>query len=132
MLDEDDDCFGLWMVQDGALVNVSLPRTQRVHVPPPSWRDDSPDPGSLWWTDGPDAGSLPAHTPEHEQDPRLSWSRGLEVRTYPFEVNALPKAPRAHSDRNPTPRLRRHAVAGCGSTRASATFRAIAAVCDRT
>lgn len=69
MLDEDDDCFGLWMVQDGALVNVSLPRTQRVHVPPPSWRDDSPDPGSLWWTDGPDAGSLPAHIPEHEQDP---------------------------------------------------------------
>ncbi|MGW0789564.1 hypothetical protein ACWD04_15215 [Streptomyces sp. NPDC002911] len=71
--DEDDDCFGLWMFQDGALVEVSIPRTQRVHVAPPPWRDDSPQPGSLWRTDGPGAAELPAHSPEHEQDPRLSW-----------------------------------------------------------
>ncbi|MEV4680542.1 hypothetical protein [Streptomyces kurssanovii] len=27
--DEDDDCFGLWMIYDGKLVEVSLPRTER-------------------------------------------------------------------------------------------------------
>ncbi|MGW4228925.1 hypothetical protein ACWEF9_06485 [Streptomyces sp. NPDC004980] len=71
--DEDDDCFGLWMFQDGALVEVPIPRTQRFHFKPPSWSDGSPRPGSLWRTDGPEAGKLPAHSPEHEQDPRLSW-----------------------------------------------------------
>ncbi|WP_351236430.1 hypothetical protein [Streptomyces sp. NPDC002133] len=70
--DEDDDCFGLWIVQDGALVDVWIQRTQRVHVPPPSWWDDGPRPGSLWRTEGLDAGARPAHSPEHEQDPRLS------------------------------------------------------------
>lgn len=50
--DEDDDCFGPWMFQDGVLVEVSIPRTRRVHVPPPSWGKDSPDPGCLWRTDG--------------------------------------------------------------------------------
>ncbi|MET9469970.1 hypothetical protein ABZY44_35300 [Streptomyces sp. NPDC006544] len=28
--DQDDDCFGLWMIHDGRLVEVSLPRTRRV------------------------------------------------------------------------------------------------------
>ncbi|MFF0065685.1 hypothetical protein ACFYRC_29865 [Streptomyces sp. NPDC005279] len=60
------------MFQGSALVEVSIPRTQRVHVPPPWW-GDSPRSGSLWRTDGPDAGALPAHSPEHQQDPRLSW-----------------------------------------------------------
>ncbi|MDR6980802.1 hypothetical protein J2X68_007544 [Streptomyces sp. 3330] len=27
--DEDDDCFGLWMIYDGNLVEVPLPRTER-------------------------------------------------------------------------------------------------------
>lgn len=27
--DEDDDCFGLWMIYDGQLVEVPLPRTER-------------------------------------------------------------------------------------------------------
>ncbi|MEV7053884.1 hypothetical protein AB0N95_00230 [Streptomyces microflavus] len=27
--DEDDDCFGLWMIYDGKLVEVPLPRTER-------------------------------------------------------------------------------------------------------
>ncbi|MCX4980964.1 hypothetical protein [Streptomyces sp. NBC_00572] len=27
--DEDDDCFGLWMIHDGKLVEVTLPRTVR-------------------------------------------------------------------------------------------------------
>ncbi|MET9888118.1 hypothetical protein ABZZ20_34375 [Streptomyces sp. NPDC006430] len=28
--DEDDDCFGLWMIYDGKLVEVPLPRTERT------------------------------------------------------------------------------------------------------
>ncbi len=72
--DEDDDCFGLWMFKDGALVEVSIPGTKRIHTPPPSWWGDSPRPGSLWRTDGPNGEVLVAtHSPEHEQDPRLSW-----------------------------------------------------------
>ncbi|QEV43928.1 hypothetical protein CP980_16320 [Streptomyces vinaceus] len=27
--DEEDDCFGLWMIYDGKLVEVPLPRTER-------------------------------------------------------------------------------------------------------
>lgn len=27
--DQDDDCFGLWMIYDGRLTEVSLPRTER-------------------------------------------------------------------------------------------------------
>ncbi|MFE6868995.1 hypothetical protein ACFVFS_20875 [Kitasatospora sp. NPDC057692] len=27
--DEEDDCFGLWMLYDGKLVEVALPRTER-------------------------------------------------------------------------------------------------------
>lgn len=27
--DEEDDCFGLWMIHDGRLVEVPLPRTER-------------------------------------------------------------------------------------------------------
>ena len=27
--DEDDDCFGLWMIYDGTLTEVALPRTKR-------------------------------------------------------------------------------------------------------
>jgi hypothetical protein len=33
--DQDDDCYGLWMIHDGKLVEVSLPRTQRFHDPAP-------------------------------------------------------------------------------------------------
>src|SRR5437879_1012798 len=31
--DEEDDCFGLWMIHDGHLVEVQLPRTRRLHEP---------------------------------------------------------------------------------------------------
>ncbi|MFF1899064.1 hypothetical protein [Streptomyces sp. NPDC058206] len=27
--DQDDDCFGLWLIHDGKLVEVPLPRTGR-------------------------------------------------------------------------------------------------------
>ncbi|NYV75769.1 hypothetical protein [Streptomyces sp. UH6] len=31
--DEEDDCFGLWMLYDGKLTEVPLPRTSRSHDP---------------------------------------------------------------------------------------------------
>ncbi|TXS54173.1 hypothetical protein [Streptomyces sp. t39] len=31
--DEEDDCFGLWMLYDGRLTEVPLPRTTRIHDP---------------------------------------------------------------------------------------------------
>ncbi|MFI5534063.1 hypothetical protein ACIA8O_36550 [Kitasatospora sp. NPDC051853] len=70
--DEEDDCFGLWMFHDGVLVEVPIAGTQRFHMPP-AWYDDGPRPGHLWRTDTPNATALPPHSPEHEQDPRLSW-----------------------------------------------------------
>ncbi|MFD8607195.1 hypothetical protein AMK14_33910 [Streptomyces sp. TSRI0445] len=72
--DEDDDCFGLWMFHEGVLVEVSIPRTRRIHSPPPPWWVDSPRAGYLQRTDGPGAKeALLRHSPEHEQDPRLCW-----------------------------------------------------------
>ncbi|MFE4628566.1 hypothetical protein [Streptomyces mirabilis] len=50
--DEEDDCFGLWMMHDGRLVEVPLPRTSRYF-----WRDhytgkvDPNSPGILMRTD---------------------------------------------------------------------------------
>ncbi|MER7692096.1 hypothetical protein [Streptomyces sp. NPDC097610] len=50
--DEEDDCFGLWMMHDGRLVEVPLPRTSRYF-----WRDhytgevDPDSPGILMRTD---------------------------------------------------------------------------------
>lgn len=70
--DEDDDVFGMWMFQDGELAEVQIPRTKRIHHPP-SREGESSWPGTLWRTDGPNAQGLTAHSPEHEQNPRLSW-----------------------------------------------------------
>lgn len=69
--DQDDDCYGLWMFHDGALVEVELPRTRRFHRPAPPTQDFPPDPGLLLRTDlGRD---LPEQTPEELRDPRPSW-----------------------------------------------------------
>ncbi|MFI9106552.1 hypothetical protein ACIGXA_39255 [Streptomyces fildesensis] len=43
--DEEDDCFGLWMIHDGALVEVPLPRTQRFHPPAPATEEFAPGSG---------------------------------------------------------------------------------------
>ncbi|MFI9103309.1 hypothetical protein ACIGXA_22580 [Streptomyces fildesensis] len=70
--DEDDDVFGMWMFQDGELVEVEIPRTKRIHHPP-SYEGDILRPGTLWRTDSPKVQGLTGHAPEHEQNPRLSW-----------------------------------------------------------
>ncbi|MGW8767352.1 hypothetical protein ACWGN5_33165 [Streptomyces sp. NPDC055815] len=69
--DEEDDCFGLWMMYDGALVEVPLPHVQRFHAPAPPTTEYSPSPGCLWRTDG--AFNLPAHLSAERQDPRPAW-----------------------------------------------------------
>ncbi|MFI9506931.1 hypothetical protein [Nocardia sp. NPDC052566] len=46
--DEEDECFGLWMIYDGKLVEVPLPRTHReadpISVSGVLSRTDRPDP----------------------------------------------------------------------------------------
>ncbi|UGQ11628.1 hypothetical protein LO772_33460 [Yinghuangia sp. ASG 101] len=69
--DQDDDCFGLWMLRDGRLVEVPLPHTQRIHPPAPPHDDDPPDPGYLVRTD--QGRPLPAQTPPDRRDPRPAW-----------------------------------------------------------
>jgi hypothetical protein len=69
--DQDDECFGLWMIHDGKLVEVPLPRTQRFHQPAPRNEDFPPDPGYLVRTD--QGHILPEQTPEELRDPRPVW-----------------------------------------------------------
>ncbi|WP_203662432.1 hypothetical protein [Actinocatenispora rupis] len=69
--DEEDDCFGLWMLHDGKLVEVELPGTRRFHRPAPPDERYPPDPGLLLRTDR--GRQLPEQTPEHLRDPRPAW-----------------------------------------------------------
>ncbi|MEV5528341.1 hypothetical protein [Streptomyces prunicolor] len=69
--DEDDECFGLWMLHDGKLVEIPLPRTRRFHQPAPPTEEFPPDPGYLMRTD--QERELPKQTPEHLRDPRPVW-----------------------------------------------------------
>ncbi|WP_330460936.1 hypothetical protein OIB37_31135 [Streptomyces sp. NBC_00820] len=69
--DQDDDCFGLWMMYDGKLVEVTLPRTERFHPPAPQTERYAPNPGTLLRTDMHQ--KLPKHTPPELRDPRPAW-----------------------------------------------------------
>lgn len=70
--DQDDDCFGLWMIYDGKLVEVPLPGTERIHLPAPPNYDFPPHPGMLFRMDRPNPSSLP-QTPVEARDPRPPW-----------------------------------------------------------
>ena len=69
--DQDDDCFGLWMIHDGRLVEVPLPRTERFHQPAPPTEEFPPYPGDLLRTD--QDHDLPEQTPSDQRDPRSPW-----------------------------------------------------------
>ncbi|MFI2368360.1 hypothetical protein [Streptomyces sp. NPDC018833] len=69
--DQDDECFGLWMLRDGRLVEISLPRTRRFHQPAPPTDEYPPDPGLLLRTDT--GRPLPEQTPPERRDPRPAW-----------------------------------------------------------
>ncbi|MFG3117700.1 hypothetical protein ACGF4C_25315 [Streptomyces sp. NPDC048197] len=61
--DEEDDCFGLWMIHDGKLVEVPLPRTRRGYWSGPYDDAYAPDPGILYRTD-----TRPIEWPEESED----------------------------------------------------------------
>lgn len=69
--DEEDDCFGLWMIHDGKLAEVTLPRTQRFHDPAPEDRGYAPHPGYLLRTD--QGRPLPPQTAQEFRDDRPAW-----------------------------------------------------------
>jgi hypothetical protein len=50
--DEEDDCFGLWMLYGGRLVEVPLPRTERYVAHDPWTGESSTEISYLYRTDG--------------------------------------------------------------------------------
>lgn len=69
--DEEDDCFGLWMIHDGALVEVPLPGSQRFYDLELPNQDFDPSPGYLWR----DGGSTvqTKYVSAECRDPRPAW-----------------------------------------------------------
>ncbi|MFC5911060.1 hypothetical protein [Streptacidiphilus monticola] len=67
--DEEDDCFGLWMIQRGVLTEVPLPGHRRLYPPAPTTGAYPPDPGLLWRTEA----RVPPGFSIERQDPRPAW-----------------------------------------------------------
>ncbi|MFD8087038.1 hypothetical protein ACFV4F_35710 [Kitasatospora sp. NPDC059722] len=63
--DEEDDCFGLWMIRDGRLTEIPVPGHRRLH-PLAHSTEYALDPGLLWRAATP----VPAGFSEERQDPR--------------------------------------------------------------
>ncbi|MFG2825858.1 hypothetical protein ACGFX4_41340 [Kitasatospora sp. NPDC048365] len=69
MHDEEDDCFGLWMMRDGVLAEVPLPGHRRLHPPAPASDEFPPDPGLLWRTEK----AIPSGYSTLRQEQRPAW-----------------------------------------------------------
>ncbi|MET8700889.1 hypothetical protein ACFVUH_02520 [Kitasatospora sp. NPDC058032] len=69
--DEEDDCYGLWMMRDGVLTEVPVPGHRRYYGPAPTG-DDPPSPGSLWRPDTA-ATAVAGWARTTPQDPRPAW-----------------------------------------------------------
>ncbi|MFG2847027.1 hypothetical protein ACGF12_28215 [Kitasatospora sp. NPDC048296] len=67
--DEEDDCFGLWMMRDGVLAEVPLPGYRRLHPPAPATDEFPPGPGLLWRTET----AIPAGFSTSRQERRSAW-----------------------------------------------------------
>ncbi|WP_405575383.1 hypothetical protein OG317_36055 [Streptomyces sp. NBC_01167] len=67
--DDEDDCFGLWMMQAGVLSEVPLPGHRRLHPPAPATHEYPPDPGLLWRTES----TIPTDYAAERTDPRPAW-----------------------------------------------------------
>ncbi|MFE4356896.1 hypothetical protein [Kitasatospora sp. NPDC056800] len=72
--DEEDDCYGLWMMRDGALTEVPIPGHQRYYNPVPLGpsRTDPPSPGYLWRPETV-AGAFGEGALTSPLDPRPAW-----------------------------------------------------------
>ncbi|MFE5509688.1 hypothetical protein ACFQ9J_03595 [Streptomyces sp. NPDC056529] len=77
--DQDDDCFGLWMLQEDRLVEVTIPRTERFHQPAPPDEDFEPDPGFVFG-DATQDGAAVHVCPAAVRDRSLSSHLGIELR----------------------------------------------------
>ncbi|GAA1351668.1 hypothetical protein [Streptomyces beijiangensis] len=67
--DEEDDCFGLWMMRNGVLAEVPLPGHRRLHPPAPTTDEFPPNPGLLWGVEA----AVPTGFSTERQDPRPAW-----------------------------------------------------------
>ncbi|MER5466636.1 hypothetical protein ABT010_39655 [Streptomyces sp. NPDC002668] len=67
--DEDDDCFGLWMMRAGVLTEVPLPGHRRLHPAAPATDEFPPDPGVLWRTET----AAPTGHSTERRDHRPAW-----------------------------------------------------------
>ncbi|MEV6592582.1 hypothetical protein [Streptomyces acidicola] len=67
--DEDDDCFGLWMMRAGALTEVQLPGHRRLYPPAPATDEFPPDPGWLCRTET----AAPSGYSTERRDHRPAW-----------------------------------------------------------
>ncbi|MGW5929641.1 hypothetical protein ACWF2L_25895 [Streptomyces anulatus] len=82
---QNDDCFGLWMFQEGQLVEVPIPRIARFHQPAPPDEDHDPGPGMLLRADQNTA--LPEQTSEACRDTRSPWE--TEFDSSSWDVRAV-------------------------------------------
>ncbi|MFE6049227.1 hypothetical protein ACFQ6N_00540 [Kitasatospora sp. NPDC056446] len=69
--DEEDDCFGLWMMQEGVLTEVPLPGHRRYYTRA-SAADDPPGPGVLWRPETLET-AVPGLIFASRQDQRPAW-----------------------------------------------------------
>ncbi|MFI5533013.1 hypothetical protein ACIA8O_31195 [Kitasatospora sp. NPDC051853] len=67
--DEEDDCFGLWMLRDGTLVELPVPGHHRLHPPAPETEEYAPAPGLLWRS----GAAVPRGYSTERQDRRPAW-----------------------------------------------------------
>jgi hypothetical protein len=67
--DEEDDCFGLWMMRDGVLAELPVPGHRRLHGPAPKTDEFPPDPGLLLRTEA----TVPTGFSTDRQDKRPAW-----------------------------------------------------------
>ncbi|MFD4923108.1 hypothetical protein OHU17_06880 [Streptomyces goshikiensis] len=70
--DEEDVCFGLWMMQEGVLTEVQLPGHRRFYTPAPATDEFPPEPGLLWRSETAET-AVPGWIFTSRQDQRPAW-----------------------------------------------------------
>ncbi|MFD8749763.1 hypothetical protein ACFV0O_02060 [Kitasatospora sp. NPDC059577] len=70
--DEEDDCFGLWMMREGVLTEVPLPGHKRYYGRAPATDEFPPEPGLLWRPETAET-AVPGWVFPTPQDHRPAW-----------------------------------------------------------